>query len=36
MRKPWFNLLYVCYKTLDWLRGKILSAMIRATATKFQ
>lgn len=36
MRKPWINFLYVIYHALDWARGKVLSAMIRASAIKSQ
>jgi len=34
MRKLYIKTLYTLYKTCDWLRGKLLSAMIKAAASK--
>ncbi len=31
MRKFYITILYAAYSACDWLRGKILSLMIRAT-----
>lgn len=31
MKKLWVNILYSAYASLDWLRSRVLSAMIHAT-----
>jgi len=31
MRKFYIQILYAAYVSLDWVRGKVLGAMIRAT-----
>lgn len=34
MKKVWVKILYAAYQACDWVRGRLLSAMLRATAIK--